>query len=76
TRGVDIWPDIVEHDAGLIVDRTAGAFADAIEVVIANPERAVQMGRNGRAWVFEAFTSDVLGPAFASMYAGVVGEGE
>ncbi|MEO1534342.1 MAG: glycosyltransferase [Planctomycetota bacterium] len=76
TRGVDIWPDIVEHDAGLIVDRTAEAFADAIEEVISNPERAAQMGRNGRAWVFEAFTSDVLGPAFASMYAEVVGKAD
>jgi len=68
TKGVDIWPDIAERDAGLITDRTPEAFADAIADILSRPDDARAMGERGRAWVFETMSRDVLSEAFLNVY--------
>lgn len=52
-----VWRAIVEeHDCGLLVDpRDPGAIAAAIDMVIAHPERALEMGRNGSEAVKRKF---------------------
>jgi len=74
TKGVDIWPEIEAHHAGLICDRTPGSFADAIEQLLDEPELADQMGSNGREWVVRDLDASVLTAKFVSTYEAVVGE--
>lgn len=47
TRGVDIWPEL-ERMGGSIVDRTAEAFADAIQARLDDPQGTADRGKQGR----------------------------
>ena len=40
TRGVDIWPELESSGGAVIVDRTPGAFAEAIGGLVADADRA------------------------------------
>lgn len=68
TRGVDIWPALVASQGGVIVDRTADAFADAIARLIADRETARRMGAAGRSNVMERFAGSEVVVAFETMY--------
>lgn len=68
TRGVDIWPELVESRGGLIVDRTPAAFADAIGRLVTDREEARRMGAAGRRWVRERFSSATIVGDFEAMY--------
>lgn len=68
TRGVDIWPELEESGGAMIVDRSAQAFADVVETLLADPERLQRMGVQGRHWVFEHFDPEAIGRQFDAMY--------
>ena len=68
TRGVDIWPELEGSGGAIIVDRSPAAIADAIDGLLADPERRRQMGEAGRAWVLRTFESDQILGEFESMY--------
>ncbi|MGE3841512.1 MAG: glycosyltransferase family 4 protein [Vicinamibacterales bacterium] len=49
----------VVHDVtGLLLPRDAGVFAEAIDRLLSDPERAARYGQRGRARVFERWTWD------------------
>ncbi len=53
TRGVDIWQELEGTGGTVIVEPDPTAIASAADRLLADPERRVEMGRRGRAWVFE-----------------------
>lgn len=66
TRGVPIHADIAAADAGLVVERNAGAVAEGLRILLDDRRRASVLGRNGRAlvaerWSWEAVARDVEG---------------
>ncbi len=67
TRGVDIWRELEEHGA-TVVDRTAEAFADAIERRLADRADLKARGERGRAWVMQRFAPDAVASGFEDLY--------
>ncbi len=72
TRGVDIWPELVESGGAKIVDRTPEAFADGIQNIVADVPRSGEMGRRGRAWVFDFLNTSRITSRFIDIYREVV----
>lgn len=68
TRGVDIWPELEESGGALIAEPTAEAFADAIAGLIADRARLEEMGRRGRAWVFDRLDGARVVGEYVRMY--------
>ncbi len=68
TRGVDTWPELEASGSAMIVEQSAGAFADAIAGLLADAARRVEMGRAGRSWVLNALDPDAVARRYASMY--------
>lgn len=66
-----VWREIVaEVDCGLLADPTDPiAVADAIEELLADPERAAAMGRRGRQAVLEHYRWEPQGARLIAMYS-------
>lgn len=58
TRGVDIWPELLQSGAARVVERGPEAFAGAIQELLADKEELAAMGRRARE-----FALDWLEPA-------------
>ena len=66
---------VVAGQTGLIVPpRDPGALAEAIRVLIEDPERARAMGAAGRARAMEQFTLQQMIARYQALYAGLLGE--
>jgi glycosyltransferase involved in cell wall biosynthesis len=72
TKGVDIWPELVESKGSLIVDRTPEAFADAIVRIVGDPGMRSAMSEAGKAWVMKAFNEESLLDRYVRLYADVL----
>jgi len=68
-----LWREIVEgHDCGICVDPfDSAAIAKAIQFLVANPERAEQMGRNGQKAVLAHFNWAVEQRKLLDFYSGL-----
>lgn len=74
TKGVDTWPLIREHGAGIIVNHGDDqALASAIIRIIDNSTSAGDMGRAGRELVAKEFEPQHIGREVANLYREVVG---
>jgi glycosyltransferase involved in cell wall biosynthesis len=69
---VNIWPEVTNCGAGLVVPCDAEATAQALAKVLDNPETSKQMGRNGRRWVAEHLPWSVVAAQMASAYGELV----
>jgi len=65
---VNIWPDVLRADAGLVVACDAEATAQALRTVIDDPARGREMGINGRRWVAEHLPWEVVAAQMARAY--------
>jgi glycosyltransferase involved in cell wall biosynthesis len=65
---VNIWPDVLKADAGLVVPCDAEATARALRSVLDDPARGRQMGINGRRWVAEHLPWKVVAAQMARAY--------
>jgi glycosyltransferase involved in cell wall biosynthesis len=65
---VNIWPDVSQAGAGLVVPCDAEATARAILSVLDDPEKGRRMGANGRRWVAEHLPWKVVATQMASAY--------
>lgn len=72
TRGVDIWPELESSGGAVIVDRTPGAFAEAIGGLVADADRARAMGLSGRAWVLRELAPERTVERLVGMYGAAV----
>jgi glycosyltransferase involved in cell wall biosynthesis len=68
TTKVDTWPELTESGGALIVPQTPEAFADAIQSLLADPERRRRMGRSGRVWVEENLNTARVVRDLAALY--------
>jgi glycosyltransferase involved in cell wall biosynthesis len=59
---------ISEAKCGYCVPWSEPSFADAICMVLDNPEQAVEMGRRGRAWVMQHRTNAVMASTIEESY--------
>jgi glycosyltransferase involved in cell wall biosynthesis len=69
---VNIWPEVTNCGAGLVVPCDAEATAQALAKVLDNPEASKQMGRHGRRWVAEHLPWSVVAAQMASAYGELV----
>lgn len=69
---VNIWPDVSRAGAGLIVPCDVEATAQALRIILDDPERGKQMGRNGRRWVAEHLPWKVVAAQMARAYEEIV----
>jgi glycosyltransferase involved in cell wall biosynthesis len=69
---VNIWPEVLQADAGLVVPCDPQATAEALRSLLDDPARARQMGRNGRKWVAEHLSWNVVGAQMIRVYEEIV----
>jgi glycosyltransferase involved in cell wall biosynthesis len=55
---VGIWPTVVESDAGIVTVCDAAKIADAIVLIVNNPDLREKLGRNGRILAQRQFSLD------------------
>jgi len=58
---------VVHGETGFLVPRDADALADALEVVLSDPERAEEMGHAGRVRLESRFTTQHLAEGLAGL---------
>jgi len=69
---VNIWREIAAARAGLVVNPDAGEVADAMRTLLAWPERAAEMGRNGKDLAWKQFSWESAGTRLMELYADVI----
>lgn len=71
TKGVDIWPELLESGASSIVDGTDEAFSNEIAKLIEHTELRQEMASKGRPFVMRAFDEKYLAECYERMYQAV-----
>jgi glycosyltransferase involved in cell wall biosynthesis len=71
---VNIWREVAAAGAGRVIPCDAEALADQILDLLAHPEAAAQMGRQGRALVEERFHWPRIARHLAEAYARIIDE--
>lgn len=74
TKGVDIWKDLVNANAGVVSDADAPQLASTIQSLLADPARLKSMGERGRAWVLETFDHDRLVRRYEQFYESCIAQ--
>jgi len=69
---VNIWPEVVRAEAGLVVPCDAEATAQALRSVLGDLARGRQMGSNGRRWVAAHLPWEVVAAQMARAYEDTV----
>jgi glycosyltransferase involved in cell wall biosynthesis len=69
---VNIWPEVMKANGGLVVPCDAEATAQALHSLLADPARGRQMGSRGRRWVAEHLTWKIVAAQMASAYEEMV----
>jgi glycosyltransferase involved in cell wall biosynthesis len=70
TKGVDIWPELIESGASSIVEGTSTAFADEIQRLVEDPELRASMSAKGKPYVMRVFDEQSLIQRYEKLYAG------
>lgn len=65
---VNIWPDVSNAGAGLVVPCNADATADALRTLLDDPGRRRQMGIDGRRWVAAHLPWNIVAAQMANAY--------
>lgn len=68
TRGTDIWRELAASSGARIVERSAAAFAEAIDDLLTDRAACRRMGAAGRRWVFEWLDPDRITERFEELY--------
>lgn len=67
-REVDISKEVEAFSAGRVVQRTPGAFAEALVALLGDQSTARAMGARGHSLVQDAFAPEVVGPRLLAFY--------
>lgn len=67
TRGVDTWPELQEAGSA-IVEQDAAKIADAVPALTRDRDERDELGRRGRAWIFEHMDPGVIVRSFERFY--------
>ncbi len=71
---VNIWQEVAAARAGRVIPCDAAALSDQILDLLAHPEAASQMGRQGRTLVEERFQWPRIGPSLVEAYGRIIEE--
>jgi glycosyltransferase involved in cell wall biosynthesis len=71
---VNIWPEVKQADAGIVVPCDVEAAADALRTMLADPVRGREMGANGRRWTAEHLPWSVVAAQMARAYVDIAGD--
>jgi glycosyltransferase involved in cell wall biosynthesis len=71
---VNIWPEVTNAHAGLVVPCDPKRTAEALQTLLDDPVRAKQMGIAGRRWVCENLSWPVVTERMAMIYADVISD--
>ena len=71
---VNIWPEVKQADAGIVVPCDVEATADALRNMLADPVRGREMGANGRRWTAEHLPWSVVAAQMARAYEDIAGD--
>jgi glycosyltransferase involved in cell wall biosynthesis len=71
---VNIWREVAAAGAGRVIPCEVPALADQITDLLAHPEAAAQMGRQGRTLVAERFQWPRIGRSLAEAYGRIIAE--
>jgi glycosyltransferase involved in cell wall biosynthesis len=69
---VNLWPDVLQAGAGLVVRCDVEATAHALRSILNDPKRGRQMGSNGRRWVAEYLPWKIVAAQMACAYEKIV----
>jgi len=72
---VNIWPDVAEAKAGLVVPCDPKATAQALRALVDDPQGAREMGARGKRWAAEHLTWDAVGRQMIAAYQEAIGRG-
>lgn len=72
---VNIWREIIEADAGVVVNCDPKELAQALLKLLDNPRRCRRLGKNGRRLVEEKFTWDKVTDRMIKVYENILHEG-
>jgi D-inositol-3-phosphate glycosyltransferase len=71
TPEVGLAVDVERAEAGIVTPNDPPALAAALRALLADPARAEEMGRRGRALVEARFTWDCVAAQMEAAYAGL-----
>jgi len=69
---VNIWKDVEEAGAGLVIDCDAGQLSQALLQIIDNPEVKARMGACGRRLVMHSYSWQTVGEQTAALYRDLI----
>jgi glycosyltransferase involved in cell wall biosynthesis len=65
---VNIWPDVLKAEAGLVVPCDVQATVEAVRSILDDPARGRKMGINGRRWVAEHLPWEIVAAQMVRAY--------
>lgn len=69
TKGVDIWPELLDSGGAAIIDPRPDAIAETCRTLLADRSRRDSMGEKGREWVFRELDGQRVVERYEAMYA-------
>ncbi len=75
TRGVDIWPELVQGGA-VLAEPDAGSFAREISRLLADPALRARKSEEARRWATAALDPGAVAARYESLYRWALGPGE
>ncbi len=74
TPDVQISPEVLSENAGLVVDGTVDAVSGAISRLLASPEERQEMGNHGQQFVKQCYSWSAIGHNLAEVYTKILEE--
>jgi glycosyltransferase involved in cell wall biosynthesis len=75
TKGVGIWPEIVERGVGVAVERDADQLAQTLHELLLDRDKARAMADAGAEWVRHSLSGDAVMNQYERMYRDAAGAG-
>ena len=66
------FPEVSEHDAGLVIEPNDAAVTEAISTLLSDDQLRTRMGQNGRNLVREKYSWDAIAASMAGLYQRLV----
>jgi glycosyltransferase involved in cell wall biosynthesis len=73
TRGVDLWPDVMRYESGVVVDTNPAELAQAMLFVLRDPALRRRMAANASRQVRELYAYREVGTGLLDMYRRAIG---
>ena len=68
------FPEVSDHDAGLVIEPNDAAVTEAISTLLSDDQLRTRMGQNGRNLVSEKYTWDAIAASMAGLYQRLVAQ--